>query len=246
MKVKLIDYTGCESPNADYAIDTLIFTKSTRLTMSPKLLEEITNWPKARKLEELDYMSKTIPSSWEFVHYTFLIEGVSRAFTHQFVRSRHWSFAQQTMRVLKMEGWSAYTGPSISGNSQANQIYSDALATIAGAYEKLLAIPGVKIEDARGILPTNILTNIVASCNMRTLVETIRKRSSPRTQGEYRDVLTNIKASVLEVHPWLSSFIERDRDRVVGELDTLVNGLAVFPEEIKTTIYKLSDELRAG
>ena len=47
-------------------------------------------------------MANTIPSSWEFVDYTFLVTGVSRAYTHQQVRTRAASYAQQTMRVLNM------------------------------------------------------------------------------------------------------------------------------------------------
>src|SRR5216683_1754611 len=100
MKVTLIDWTGKNNPNKDHAIDVLIFTKNTRLTMEPKGLETIAAWPMEKKIAELEYMAKTIPSSHEFVHYTWMIEGVSRAFTHQFVRSRQFSFAQQTHRIL--------------------------------------------------------------------------------------------------------------------------------------------------
>jgi thymidylate synthase ThyX len=79
MKVTLINYTH-------NAMDLLIFTKNTRLTMSPDRLEEIAKWPLERKWNELEYMANTIPSSWEFCDYTFMIEGVTRAFTHQLVR----------------------------------------------------------------------------------------------------------------------------------------------------------------
>jgi thymidylate synthase ThyX len=50
----------------------------------------------------LDYISKTIRSSWEFVDYTFQITGVTRAFTHQFVRTRTGSYAQQSQRSVDM------------------------------------------------------------------------------------------------------------------------------------------------
>ena len=59
MKVTLIHAT----PDAE---DILIFTKQTRLEMKPELMAEIRSWPYSKKLEELAYMSKTIPSSWEF------------------------------------------------------------------------------------------------------------------------------------------------------------------------------------
>ena len=95
MNVTLINYT----PDAK---NLLLFTKQTRLTLSPGLLEEVSHWPDERKLNELAYMANTIPSSWEFVDYVFLVEGVSRAYTHQQVRTRAASYAQQTMRVNNM------------------------------------------------------------------------------------------------------------------------------------------------
>lgn len=262
MKVTLIDYTGKNAmkrgqheliADPDYAIDLLIFTKSTRLTMSPGLLDDIKAWPYERKMAELEYMANTIPSSWEFVDYTFMIEGVSRGFTHQFVRSRQFSFAQQTMRVLDVStgpGWSFHTGPTIDGQTMdtpigelsRKEIYEGVMALIDENYKTMIK-HGVAIEDARGILPTNILTNIVGKCNMRTFVELVRKRSSPRTQDEYRTVLDAMKTAVREVHPWIDLFIERTFDKAANELCDKIKALDI-PAEMKTNLIKLTDQMR--
>jgi thymidylate synthase (FAD) len=241
MHVQLLSYTGM--PDSDHAINLLIFTKQTRLQMSPGFFQEIEKWPYQRKLEELEYMANTIPSSWEFVSYTWLIEGVSRAFTHQFVRSRQFSFAQQTMRVLDVSsgpGWDYLSGPSLEGDCLA--IYQNTMKTIDDAYKHLIR-GGAKIEDARGILPTNILTNIVGSCNMRSFIELVQKRSSPRTQNEYRDVLEAMKASVLEVHPWMSLFLDRTFDRAASDLDKEIS--EIDDGDKRTRMVKLVDQLRA-
>ena len=63
------------------------------------------------------------------------------------------------------------------------------------------------IEDARGILPTNIYTNIVAKFNLRTLHEMAKSRLSPRAQGEYREVFTMMVAEVVKEHPWAKPFL---------------------------------------
>lgn len=264
MKVTLIDHTGMGHPDPDHAINVLIFTKSTRLTMSPGLFSEIAAWPREKKLSELEYMANTIPSSWEFVNYTFMVEGVSRGFTHQFVRSRQFSFAQQTMRVLNVSegaGWDYLTGPSIEANQFAKKKYDDGMMAIADLYKELNAGAGVKIEDARGILPTNILTNIVGKCNMRTFVELVRKRSSPRTQSEYRDVLEAMKEAVRAVHPWIDLFINRTFDRAANELcaeiaafdpyemlgSTVGGSPAIDTDKLqafKTRLIKLTDQMR--
>jgi flavin-dependent thymidylate synthase len=242
MKCSLIEYTG--SPDPERAIDLLIFTKNTRLQMVPGFLSEISNWPMRNKLDELEYMANTIPSSWEFVNYTFLIEGVTRAFTHQLVRTRTASFAQQTMRVLDVSsgpGWEYATGPTIAGNEKRESLYKNEMEMVDSAY-KLLIKDGAAIEDARGILPTNILTNIVMGCNMRTFVELVRKRSSPRTQGEYRNVLEAMKKSVHEVHPWIDLFIARTADAAMHDLDAEINGIEDSAK--RTRMLKLVDLCR--
>jgi len=249
MKVTLLDYTGNGHPDKDHAINLLIFTKQTRLTMEPGLLEKIAKWPGDQKYKELQYMANTIPSSWEFVDYTFLIEGVTRAFTHQFVRSRQFSFAQQTMRVLDVStgpGWDYATGPSIDEKSGLRANYHATMKYVADAYKWLIR-DGAKVEDARGVLPTNILTNIVGKCNMRTLVELVRKRSSPRTQDEYRLVLDAMKASVRQVHPWIDLFINREVDQVIADLQKCLDGS--LDQGLSFTYHndmtKLLDQLRA-
>jgi flavin-dependent thymidylate synthase len=244
MKVRLIDYTGCGTDDpSDYAANILIFTKNTRLNMSPAGLEEISNWSWEHKIAELSYMANTIPSSQEFIHYTFMIEGVTRAFTHQFVRSRHCSFAQQTMRVLNMKGFDYATGPTIESNEGAQHLYDNTMDVIAKTYDRLIEA-GAAIEDARGVLPTNILTNICASMNLRTFCEMVYKRSSPRVQGEYRDVLAAMIDEVTTAHQWVALFLDRTFDRAARDLDCEVSELPIS-NEAKTKMMKLIDQMRA-
>lgn len=248
MKVELIDYTGAGSPNpARYAAERLVFTKQTRLNMNADQMARVEAMTDKELNKELEYMANTIPSSWEFVTYSFLINGVTRAFTHQFVRTRTGSYAQQTMRVLDVDGWEYLTGPSIEQGGKSNKLYVGTMDTIDSAYRELIK-RGVKIEDARGILPTNILTNIVAKFDLRTFADTQRKRASSRTQGEYRDVVDAMRAEVLRVHPWAAMFLERTFDKAAAELEAAVSSLSDDLKKIsdsrKTELIKLIDQMR--
>lgn len=254
MKVTLIDCTGFGSEDPEgYAANVLIFAKSTRLTMSPGLLDEIKAWPWEKKLKELEYIANTIPASHEFIDYTFLIEGVSRAFTHQLVRSRQFSYAQQTMRILDVSqgpGWDYASGPSVSGAADPNRtaadlrsaIYRETMEDISVAYKKLLDA-GASIEDARGVLPTNILTNIMMKGNLRNFCELVKKRSSSRTQGEYRDVLMQIKSAMIGVHPFVSIFINRTFDRAASDLEEKLRE-HVSDAIARNDMIKLVDQMR--
>jgi flavin-dependent thymidylate synthase len=209
MKVSLLYAT----PNA---IELLIFTKNTRLNMNPKGLEEIAAWPREKKMQELKYMSTTIPSSWEFVDVIFCIEGVTRAFTHQLVRTRNASYAQQAMRVVDMSNFEYHTGPTVT--DQAKVVYDSVMRTIQQGYTQIIT-EGAKPEDARGVLPTDILTNICMKINLRGFSELVKKRSSPRVQDEYGQVLAQMVTEVLKEWPWALSFIMPRTDDAHKELN---------------------------
>ena len=238
MKVTLINY------DAD-AVNQLIFTKSTRLTLAPGLLEEIRAWPEERKAEELRYIANSIKSSWEFVSYTFLIEGASRGFTHQFVRTRNASYAQQSMRVNDMSNYAFVTPERIEKDEGADQIVKQINYEINVAYRKLLS-HGIPEEDARCILPTNIATNIVVKHNLRSLSELGISRIGGRTQAEYREIMNAMVDAVLAVHPWAKEFVFGEEGRnYFDELEAFAS--KKFPDlKERGELLKIVDKMRGA
>ncbi len=210
------------------ALDVLIFTKNTRLSQDMAGFKEIQSWTTSRKLDELAYMLDTIQSSWEFCDYTFAISGVSRAFTHQLVRSRHGSYAQQSQRTVDMEGFDYITPdkmvnalaafepfedivpeamtPAAQHQLDASRTYHNTMAEIDVGYRALRELD-VPPQDARGVLPTNVETNIIAKFSLRTLADMAKLRLCTRTQGEYQNVFRLMRERVIEVHPWAEPFI---------------------------------------
>jgi thymidylate synthase (FAD) len=210
MKVTLLDFTGKgTSDPARYAARVLIYAKSTRLTQGQGLQDAIHAMAPERLEQELKAIQMSVRSSWEFVHYTWQIEGVTRAFTHQFVRSRHASFAQQAMRVADMSEFQTLCPVTVIEAGKTS-VWLLCMQMIASTYSELRAA-GVPAQDARGVLPTNVLTNIVASYNLRSLAELIGKRLNQRAQDEYVDVLRAMVDCVLEVHPWAKIFLFPER-----------------------------------
>lgn len=243
MRVDLIEYTGSGHADKYHAADLMIFTKNTRVEMSPGMLEEIRAWPRDKKREELAYMANTIPSSWEFVDYIFMLSGVTRSFTHQLVRTRTASYAQQTMQILDMSaGWEWYQGPTIREDNRRSAIAGAAMAHVAEAYRKLVD-DGAKIEDARELLPNGILTNIVVKANLRTLIDIFHTRISPRNLGMFRDVAVGMRDAILEVHPWAEVFVARTVDRAMEDLDAMIRA-EVDDEAARTHMLKLVDQMR--
>lgn len=238
MKVTLISHT-------QEADTLLLFTKATRLTLSPGLLDEIRAKSPEEKLSELEYMANTIPSSWEFVDYVFLVEGVSRAYTHQQVRTRAASYAQQTMRVLDMGEFDyVYTDRNME-NKVARASIDLLLDEIKKTYNFLIDI-GQAPEDARGVLPTNIATNIVCKFNLRTFVDLAKSRTGGRTQSEYQKVINAMVDEVLKVHPWAEKFLFQQGRDFFAEIEAFAK--REFPNDLlkKGELLKIVDKMRKG
>ena len=95
---------------------------------------------------------------------TFLLEGVSRALTHQLVRHRLASFSQESQRYvdLRKAGWNAIVPPSIRGNEKASAELYRFWKEAETSYGRLRAL-GIKKEDARFLLPNAAETRIVVT-----------------------------------------------------------------------------------
>jgi len=182
------------------ALNLLLRTKNTRLGFN----EEPEEWSEEKKSEHLEYMLTTIKSSWEFVDYTFRISGVSRAFTHQLVRTRSCSFAQESQRTVDVSD-AEVLKPELD---ERESVVWDAGATLAMTCYSRLVEFGVPVQDARGILPTNVTTSIIVKADLRTLHEMAKLRLCTRTQGEYQQVFRKMRECVLLEHPWTEPFLQ--------------------------------------
>lgn len=191
MKVRLLDYQ-------ENALDILIYTKNTRLRQEVTMAQ-IASWPIEKKLEHLDYMKKTIQSSFEFVTYIFNIEGVSRNFTHQLVRTRNAVYAQESQRTVDVRD------ADVIGTNDRRLL--DVVEYSKNEYA--IAIDrGIPVQEARTALPTGIETSITMGTNLRELTHMAEVRLCTRTQGEYQEVFKKMKEAIVAVHPFFDSFIE--------------------------------------
>lgn len=244
MNVELIDYTGKGRPDEQWhAANMLIFTKRTRLEMRAEGLADVRAMSEGEKLEELEYMASTIPSSWEFVSVTFLISGVTRAAAQQITRTRSASYAMQSQRVADVSG-AAVRNP-FSVNSPAWHEFNAAAEDAMAAYDRLITA-GADRQDARGILPMNVTCNLVARYNLRSLVELVRSRSSLRTQGEYAQVARLMRTEVEAAWPWAEEFFRPKHDIAIQVLEDAAQSLGLeVGRGVAWKIAKAADLIRS-
>lgn len=137
-------------------------------------------------------------SVMEHIYFTFKIEGISRACSHQLVRHRHCSFTQRSQRYCSEDGFDIVEPKSILKIDNIGG-YGGLMDRIAGDYAELQAL-GVPNEDARYILPNACTTSLYLSCNLRELIHMANERLCTRAQWEIRDL---VKAMCKLVDPQL-------------------------------------------
>lgn len=127
-------------------------------------------------------------SALEHVSYTFAIDGVSRALTHQLVRHRLASYNQQSQRYVSYaEEPSFIVPPAVDADPAVREAYLQACGSAFLEYRALIEA-GVKPEDARYLLPNAMETKIVVTMNLRELLHFFELRCCKRAQWEIRDL----------------------------------------------------------
>ena len=142
-------------------------------------------------------------STLEHASYTFAVEGVSRALTHQLVRHRLASYNQQSQRYVKFKEEPPIVRPaSVDTNPDAAQAFDEAIEACWQAYDKLVQA-GVPAEDARYILPNACETKIVVTMNIRELMHFFSNRCCNRAQWEIRELAWKMLELVRPTAPFI-------------------------------------------
>ncbi|MGB4093274.1 MAG: FAD-dependent thymidylate synthase [Ruminococcus flavefaciens] len=160
----------------------------------------------------------------EHVSFTFGIEGISRACSHQLVRHRIASYSQKSQRYVNENGFEFITPPEIDALPEAKEEFDRIMDEITESYEKIadlltdkhkvrLMAEGMdekqaaskarKLanEDARFLLPNACETKIVVTMNVRSLFNFFRHRCCNRAQWEIRAVANEMLRLCLEAAP---------------------------------------------
>lgn len=142
-------------------------------------------------------------STLEHASYTFAIDGVSRALTHQLVRHRLASFNQQSQRYVKFKDELPFVEPpSIAANEQAREIFDGFMKNAQEAYAQLVEL-GIPAEDARFVLPNAVETKIVVTMNVRELLHFFSLRCCNRAQWEIRALAHRMLELVRPTAPFI-------------------------------------------
>jgi thymidylate synthase (FAD) len=128
----------------------------------------------------------------EHASFTFLIEGISRVASHQLVRHRVASYTQQSLRYTKAV---EYELPNSLKDNLEVKFYMNSLFTL---YNSLVE-KGIKKEDARYILPSAVVSDIVVTMNAREMRHFFELRLVVSAQAEIREIARKMLTEVKKV-----------------------------------------------
>ena len=131
LKVKIIAHT----PEPDKVV-----AQAGKLCYSAVGVDEITQKLTEEEIARYVNMLASIghESPLEHVSFTFAIEGISRACTHQIVRHRIASYSQQSQRYVKLEQFEYIIPPTIEKNPEAKRIFIETMERDQEAYNELV------------------------------------------------------------------------------------------------------------
>lgn len=137
----------------------------------------------------------------EHASFTFAIEGIGRACSHQLVRYRIASFSQQSQRYVEANNFDVVVPASIQVSKHLKK-FGSLMADIKELYTEMIK-DGVPKEDARFILPNATTTKLTMTMNARELWHFFAQRLCKQAQWEIRQLAEAIhticidKASIL-------------------------------------------------
>jgi len=122
---------------------------------------------------------------------TFRVEGISRACSHQFVRSKHLDFLQRSQRYCSEEDFD-YVNP-VTHAGLMRDVFDEMMIDAQYRYSTLIE-SGMKKEDARMVLPNAATTELIVTASLQGWVDFVNLRCQKAAQQEIRTVATNILA----------------------------------------------------
>jgi thymidylate synthase (FAD) len=145
----------------------------------------------------------------EHASFTFAVEGISRACSHQLVRHRLASYSQQSQRYVSEEaGFDFVIPPTIKEDKELTREFKRFMKDAQESYNyfvKELNRRGIKGEaanqDARFVLPNAAETKIIVTMNARELLHFFRLRCCNRAQWEIQALADKMLKFVKRVSP---------------------------------------------
>jgi hypothetical protein len=161
-----------------------------------------------------------LQTALEDIRIAFGVYRVSRASTHQIVRSRRAAFHQQSMRAHYYGETPGFRMPeSVWASNLAREAFLEAMVASHRAYA-IACAAGVSYQDARYILPEGTVNYILCEYSLAEFINVYAYRACSMFQWEIVSIMRQMKEVLCETHPWLAKYILISCEKTHGAKDT--------------------------
>lgn len=232
LKVKLLSHT----PEPEKLVAT-----AAKLCYSPVGIEELQqNLTESNVVSFVDkLMEMHHESPVEHVSFTFAVEGVSRALTHQLVRHRIASYSQQSQRYVAAAQFQYIVPPSIKESEYASEVYRQSMENAQESYD--IIVDTLISEKAMKYVPETV-DCIDAAEYLRDTNPKLYKKLLRECFEDARYLLPNSTETkiilTMNVRSLLGFFNHRCCERAQWEIRELAVKVYEACKEVAPTLFK--------
>ncbi len=250
IQVKLLDHTK------DPIRSLYLAYRTAYSALTPQQIDERIESERITREQMIEFIEKRLEtghsSPLEQCWFEFAISGVSRAFSHQFVRHRMGiSFEQQSQRYVPFKkGEFPYTIPDSVVRAGFAEKMEEMFDRLGQLYQEMLEA-GVPAEDARFLIPNAANTNFKIVVNFQELLHIADLRLCTRAQWEFRKVVSLMRAEIHKKFPELARYLQpKCGERRWGYCDETIEDWQKCPigrkRPHKKLLFELYDSYRRG
>ena len=250
VEVRLLDHTN-DPLRSLYIAYRTAYSSLTPMQIAARIEDE-----RITREQMLDFIQKRLQtghaSPLEQAWFEFGISGVSRAFSHQFVRHRMGiSFEQQSQRYVTFKGGEfPYTVPESVKRAGFADDYAAEFDRVAELYDRMVQA-GVPAEDARFVLPNATNTNFKVTVNFLEFLHIADLRLCTCAQWEFRKVVAVMRAELMRKFPELAQYVQpKCGEHRLGYCDEAHEDWQACPigrkRPHKRDLFQIYDAYRAG
>lgn len=230
----------CHTPNPEEVV-----AMAAKLCYSPSGIEDIRDGLTEEKTTAFVDMLASLghASPTEHATFTFGIEGISRACSHQLVRHRIASYSQQSQRYVSGTSFEFITPPEIEDDEHCNELYQKVIDIQRNAYAEIrdaLVVKYIKSETGKDYSGSD--AEIIESFKLEDKVKcsAFIKKANEDARYLLPNACTTKIVCTFNVRSLENFFAHRCCNRAQWEIRDVAEQMLLICKEVAPTLFKHS------
>lgn len=230
----------CHTPSPEEVV-----AMAAKLCYSPSGIEDIkeglTPEKTASFVEMLADLGHASPT--EHATFTFGVEGISRACSHQLVRHRIASYSQQSQRYVDGNSFEFVTPPEILEDERCNELYQNIIKSQSEAYSEIrdaLAVKYIKAETGKDFEGTDAEIIQAFRAENKVKCSAYIKKANEDARYLLPNACTTKIVCTFNVRSLENFFAHRCCNRAQWEIREVAEQMLLLCKEVAPTLFKNS------